>query len=71
MSAQKSLLFVYLAANVCISLVTELHLKSTLSEYKVPKEDLSSIAGQALGNQEHPDVPRVVKLLEGLYQHEI
>ncbi|KAH9485451.1 Maleylacetate reductase [Psilocybe cubensis] len=48
-------------------LVIELGLKSTLSEYKVPKEDLVSIAGQALGNEEHPDVPRVVKLLEGLY----
>lgn len=52
---------------MCISLVTELGLKSSLSEYKVPKEDLPSIAAQALGRQEDPDQARVVKLLEGLY----
>ena len=48
-------------------LVIDLGLQSTLAEYKVPTDDLASIAGQALGNNSHPHIPRVVKLLESLY----
>lgn len=50
-----------------LSLVVELGLQSSLSEYKVPTQDLSKIAGRALGNPEDPLLSEVVKLLEGLY----
>ncbi|KAF4620435.1 hypothetical protein D9613_000745 [Agrocybe pediades] len=55
-------------ATLINDLVVNLGLKSTLTEYKVPKEDLVSIASQALGTENSdPQVPRVVKLLESLY----
>ncbi|KAF9566696.1 alcohol dehydrogenase IV [Agrocybe pediades] len=55
-------------ATLINDLVVNLGLKSTLTEYKVPKEDLVSIASQALATESSdPQVPRVVKLLESLY----
>jgi alcohol dehydrogenase class IV len=48
-------------------LVTRLGLKSNLTDYKVPIADLPKIAGGAIGGQDGPDFPKVVKLLEGLY----
>ena len=42
-------------------------MKSTLTEYKVPKEDLPTIAERALGRADDPLHPKVVKLLENLY----
>lgn len=49
------------------SLIVELGLQSSLSEYKVPTQDLSTIAGRALGNPDDPLLSEVVKLLERLY----
>ena len=49
------------------SLVVELGLRSTLSEYKVPREDLPKIAELALGSRDDPTYPRVIQLLEGIY----
>jgi len=54
-------------AQLINNLVINLGLQSSLSEYKVPTEDLTSIANQALGRDNDPDLPRVVKLLEGIY----
>jgi len=54
-------------AHLIDDLITRLGLHSTLTEYKVPKEDLTSIASQALGSENDPTVPKVVKLLESLY----
>lgn len=48
-------------------LVIRLGLRSTLSEYKIPKDDLSSIASGALGKESDPELPKIVKLLEGIY----
>lgn len=49
------------------SLVVELSLKSTLSEYRVPREDLPKIAELAVGSKDDPTYPRVIQLLEGIY----
>jgi alcohol dehydrogenase class IV len=54
-------------AHLIDSLITNLGLHSTLSEYKVPKQDLNSIASQALGREDDPALPKVVGLLEGIY----
>lgn len=48
-------------------LVTQLGLKSSLEEYKVPRADLPHIAELALGSKEDATYARVVKLLEGIY----
>jgi hypothetical protein len=48
-------------------LVTGLGLHSSLSDYKVPKEDLISIASAALGKENDPQLPKVVELLESVY----
>ncbi|KAH9894929.1 iron-containing alcohol dehydrogenase [Cubamyces lactineus] len=48
-------------------LVDDLGLHSTLSEYKVPREDLPQIAQLAVGAQDDPLLPKVVALLESLY----
>ncbi|TBU41372.1 alcohol dehydrogenase IV [Dichomitus squalens] len=48
-------------------LVDDLGLKSTLSQYNVPKADLPKIAALAVGNDEDPLVPRTVALLESIY----
>ncbi|THH32300.1 hypothetical protein EUX98_g1897 [Antrodiella citrinella] len=48
-------------------LVSDLNLKCTLTEYKVPKEDLPTIAEQSIGTKEHPAYQDVVRLLEELY----
>ena len=60
-------MILFLAFNSSGRLVTGLGLQSTLSEYKVPKEDLTSIASAALGKENDPQLPKVVKLLEGVY----
>jgi hypothetical protein len=60
-------LILFLAFYSSGRLVTGLGLQSTLSEYKVPKEDLTSIASAALGKENDPQLPKVVKLLEGVY----
>ncbi len=49
------------------SLVASLGLASDLASYKVPKEDVGKIAGQALGSKEDPVYDKVVGILEGLY----
>jgi alcohol dehydrogenase class IV len=51
-------------------LVSELGLKSTLTEYGVPnrEEEWEAIANRALhGNTEHPDFKAVVEIVKGLY----
>ncbi|KAH8078070.1 alcohol dehydrogenase IV [Cristinia sonorae] len=55
-------------ANAINQLVLDLGLKSTLSEYKVPKEDLPKVAEQAIGTRDHPAFGKVVDLLESLYE---
>lgn len=47
--------------------MTGLGLKSTLSEYKVPREDLPKIAELAVGSKDDPTYARVIQLLEGIY----
>ncbi|KAF8967833.1 alcohol dehydrogenase IV [Flammula alnicola] len=54
-------------AELINELVINLGLQSTLAQYNVPKEDLTSIASQALGTEDDPLLPKVVKLLQGLY----
>lgn len=49
------------------SLVISLGLQSTIAQYNVPKEDLTSLAKDALGRDDDPQLPKVVKLLESLY----
>lgn len=58
---------ILILSNAIRDLVDRLGLTSTLSEYKVPKEDLPGIAERALGRSDDPIHPQVVKLLEGLY----
>ena len=48
-------------------LVESLGLKSRLSSYSVPKEDLPRIAQAALGGSENREYQKVVEILEGLY----
>ncbi|OCH89003.1 iron-containing alcohol dehydrogenase [Obba rivulosa] len=48
-------------------LVANLGLRSTLTEYKVPREDGSKIAALAVGSTSDPEYPRVVEILEELY----
>ncbi|KAI0081311.1 iron-containing alcohol dehydrogenase [Panus rudis PR-1116 ss-1] len=48
-------------------LVDSLGLHSTLTEYKVPKEDLPDVAEKAVGSRDHPTFPQVVKVLESIY----
>ena len=60
-------LVLFLAFNSSGRLVTRLGLQSTLSEYKVPREDLTSIASAALGRENDPELPKVLKLLEDVY----
>ena len=48
-------------------MVTELGLKSTLSEYKVPREDLPKVAELSVGSRDDPTYPRVIQLLESIY----
>jgi len=48
-------------------LVADLGLTSTLSEYKVPREDVPKVAELAVGSKDDPTYPKVVKLLEQLY----
>ncbi|TCD71619.1 hypothetical protein EIP91_007366 [Steccherinum ochraceum] len=47
-------------------LVVDLDLKSTLEEYKVPKEDLPTVAELAVGVKGHPLHDVIVKLLQQL-----
>ena len=48
-------------------LVDDLGLKSTLSQYKVPRDDLPKIAQLAVGDKADPLVNNVIALLEGIY----
>ncbi|KAI0743395.1 alcohol dehydrogenase IV [Daedaleopsis nitida] len=48
-------------------LVDGLGLRSTLSQYNVPREDIPKIAEQAVGSTDDPVYPKVVALLEALY----
>jgi len=48
-------------------LVADLGLKSSLAEYKVPKEDLHKIAAGALGSESDPSFPKVYQVLAGMY----
>ncbi|KAF9464993.1 alcohol dehydrogenase IV [Collybia nuda] len=58
---------VRLLSSMIQDLIVQLGLKASLSEYKVPTQDLPGIAEGALGNQDEPIFSEVVKLLEGLY----
>ncbi|EPQ57494.1 iron-containing alcohol dehydrogenase [Gloeophyllum trabeum ATCC 11539] len=49
-------------------LVVDLGLKSTLAQYKVPREDLPDIAERAMDGRSDPTFPKVVQLLEGIYE---
>ncbi|KIY50306.1 Dehydroquinate synthase-like protein [Fistulina hepatica ATCC 64428] len=52
----------------CIQkLVLTLGLQTSLSEYEVPKADLTKIAERTLGTSEHPLYPQVVDILESIY----
>ncbi|KAG6915459.1 hypothetical protein DXG01_011363 [Tephrocybe rancida] len=48
-------------------LVDKLGLQSSLTEYNVPVEDLSKVAAGALGSEDDPTFPEVVRMLKGLY----
>jgi hypothetical protein len=50
-----------------IRLVINLGLQTSLAQYQVPMGDLGSIAIQALGREDDPQLGKVVELLEGLY----
>jgi hypothetical protein len=52
---------------ICLRLVDNLGLKSTLTEYKVPKEDAPKVAEQSLGGKDRPEFNEIVQLLEKLY----
>jgi len=54
-------------ATLITELIINLGLQTTLAQYQVPTEDLESIATQALGREDDPQLSKVVKLLEGLY----
>ncbi|KJA29050.1 hypothetical protein HYPSUDRAFT_33570 [Hypholoma sublateritium FD-334 SS-4] len=54
-------------ASLINNLVISLGLQSTIAQYNVPKEDLTSLAKDALGRDDDPQLPKVVKLLESLY----
>jgi hypothetical protein len=48
--------------------VVDLGLQTTLGEYKVPREDIESIAEAALGTQNQQyEVKRIVQTLEEMY----
>ncbi|KAK0485889.1 hypothetical protein IW261DRAFT_1415779 [Armillaria novae-zelandiae] len=49
-------------------LVTSLGLKSSLEDYKVPKEDVERIAELVLGSKEQGVYDKVVGVLQGLYR---
>ena len=49
------------------SLVDSLGLKSTLTEYNVPRDDIPKVAELAVGKKDDIIFPKVVKLLESLY----
>ncbi|CAA7259129.1 unnamed protein product [Cyclocybe aegerita] len=55
-------------AKLINNLVINLGLQSTLTDYNVPREDLVSVARQALGRDDDPQQERVVKLLESIYE---
>ncbi|KAJ3516426.1 hypothetical protein NLJ89_g1125 [Agrocybe chaxingu] len=55
-------------AKLINNLVISLGLQSTLTDYSVPREDLVSVARQALGRDNDPQQDRVVKLLESIYE---
>jgi hypothetical protein len=55
------------ALMICFRLVDNLGLKSTLTEYKVPKEDAPKVAEQSLGGKDRPEFNEIVQLLEKLY----
>lgn len=44
-----------------------LGLKSTLTEYNVPRADIPKVAELAVGKRDEVVFPKVVKLLESLY----
>jgi len=54
-------------ATLITELIINLGLQTTLAQYQVPTEDLESIAIQALGREDDPQLNKVVRLLEGLY----
>lgn len=49
-------------------LVDALGLKSTLSQYNVPKDDFPKIAQLAVGEKDDPLVNRAITLLQSIYQ---
>jgi alcohol dehydrogenase class IV len=53
-------------AQMINNLVADLGLQSTLAEYKVPRGDFKSIASQALGREDDPQLTNVIGLLESI-----
>ncbi|ESK87573.1 alcohol dehydrogenase iv [Moniliophthora roreri MCA 2997] len=58
---------VVLLGNLIDELVTNLGLKSTLTQYKVPKEDIPSLTTQSVGSENDPTYDKVFKIFESLY----
>ncbi|KAF8161165.1 alcohol dehydrogenase IV [Crassisporium funariophilum] len=56
-------------ASLINELVKSLGVQTTLSQYNVPKQEFNSIASGALGREDDPQQPKVVKLLEGIHQN--
>ncbi|KAH7108220.1 alcohol dehydrogenase IV [Auriculariales sp. MPI-PUGE-AT-0066] len=54
-------------ADAIEKLVQDLGLKSTLTEYNVPREDAVDIAVRAVGGDDKPLYPATLKIVEGLY----
>ncbi len=48
-------------------LVDDLGLRSTLSQYNVPREDIPQIATLAVGSKDDPVYPKTIALMEALY----
>lgn len=66
-SRDSELLFFFLGLTPYERLVTQLGLASTLTEYKVPKDDIPVIVAKVVGSKEGDAFQKVVKLLNGLY----
>jgi hypothetical protein len=48
-------------------LIDDLGLKTTLTEYKVPKGDIPLIVERTIGTKEGVLYDKIVKIVEGLY----
>ncbi|KAK7056501.1 hypothetical protein VNI00_003057 [Paramarasmius palmivorus] len=58
---------VVLLGTLIDELVVSLGLKSTLTQYKVPKEDIPSLTTKSVGSENDPTYDKVFKIFESLY----